>query len=114
MTGITDHEAEQVEAANTSGRAPVVFVHGLWLLPNSWDRWRSLFEDAGYATVAPGWPDDPETVAEANAHPEVLAGKSIRDLRVAEVLRQDVVIENGQVSGFRVRLAISFKYESGD
>jgi pimeloyl-ACP methyl ester carboxylesterase len=80
MTGITDHEAQQVEAANTSGRAPVVFVHGLWLLPSSWDRWRSLFEDAGYATVAPGWPDDPETVAEANAHPEVLAGKSIRDV----------------------------------
>jgi dodecin len=42
------------------------------------------------------------------------AGKSIRDLRVAEVLRQDVVIENGQISGYRVRLAISFKYETGD
>jgi flavin-binding protein dodecin len=43
-----------------------------------------------------------------------IAGKSIRDLRVAEVLRQDVVVENGQVKGYRVRLAISFKYESGD
>ena len=43
-----------------------------------------------------------------------IAGKSIRDLRVAEVLRQDVVIEDGQVKGFRVRLGISFKYESGD
>jgi flavin-binding protein dodecin len=42
------------------------------------------------------------------------AGKSIRDLRVAEVVREDVTIENGEVSGFRVRLAISFKYESGD
>ena len=42
------------------------------------------------------------------------AGKSVRDLRVAEVLRQDVVIEDGAVSGYRVRLAISFKYESGD
>ncbi len=42
------------------------------------------------------------------------AAKSVRDLRVAEVVRQDVIIENGQVSGFRVRLAISFKYESGD
>jgi dodecin len=42
------------------------------------------------------------------------AANTIRDLRVAEVVRQDVVIENGQVSGFRVRLAISFKYESGD
>ena len=42
------------------------------------------------------------------------AGKSVRDLRVAEVLRNDVTIENGKVSGYRVRLAISFKYESGD
>ena len=42
------------------------------------------------------------------------AAKSVRDLRVAEVLRQDVVIENGAVSGYRVRLAISFKYEAGE
>lgn len=42
------------------------------------------------------------------------AGGSIRDLRVAEVMRQDVTIENGKVTGYRVRLAISFKYESGD
>jgi non-heme chloroperoxidase len=80
MTGITPHETQQVEAANASGRTPVVFVHGLWLLPSSWDRWRTVFEDAGYATVAPGWPDDPETVAEANAHPEVFAKKSIKDV----------------------------------
>jgi pimeloyl-ACP methyl ester carboxylesterase len=80
MTGITAHETQQVEAANASGRTPVVFVHGLWLLPSSWDRWRTVFEDAGYATVAPGWPDDPETVAEANAQPEVFAKKSIKDV----------------------------------
>ena len=42
------------------------------------------------------------------------AANSVRDLRVAEVVRQDVVIEEGGVAGFRVRLAISFKYESGD
>jgi dodecin len=42
------------------------------------------------------------------------AGKSVRDLRIAEVLRQDVSIENGAVTNFRVRLAISFKYEAGD
>jgi flavin-binding protein dodecin len=41
------------------------------------------------------------------------AAKSVRDLRVAEVVRQDVTIENGTVTGYRVRLAISFKYESG-
>ncbi len=74
---ITEHEAEQVERANSSGKTPVVFVHGLWLLPSSWDRWVELFEEAGYAAVTPGWPDDPETVAEAKAEPEVFAHKSI-------------------------------------
>ncbi|HEV3131525.1 MAG TPA: alpha/beta hydrolase [Acidimicrobiales bacterium] len=74
---VTDHEADQVKTANDSGRTPVVFVHGLWLLPNSWDRWRTMFEEAGYATLAPGWPDDPNTVEDANRHPEVLAHKSI-------------------------------------
>jgi non-heme chloroperoxidase len=77
---ISDHEQEQVAQANASGRAPVVFVHGLWLLPSSWDRWAAMFEAAGYATLQPGWPDDPETVAEAKAHPEVFAGKSIGDI----------------------------------
>jgi hypothetical protein len=42
------------------------------------------------------------------------AAKTVRDLRVAEVVRQDVTIENGGVVNYRVRLAISFKYESGD
>ncbi|HEY3187886.1 MAG TPA: dodecin family protein [Solirubrobacteraceae bacterium] len=42
------------------------------------------------------------------------AAKSVRDLRVAEVVRQDVTIENGTVTSYRVRLGISFKYESGD
>jgi non-heme chloroperoxidase len=80
MPGITTHEEAQITEANASSRTPVVFVHGLWLLPSSWDRWRTLFEEAGYTTLAPGWPDDPETVAEANAHPEVFAGKSIKDV----------------------------------
>ena len=74
---ITEHESEQIERANTSGRTPVVFIHGLWLLPSSWDRWGDLFESAGYSAVKPGWPDDPETVADAKARPEVFAGKSV-------------------------------------
>jgi pimeloyl-ACP methyl ester carboxylesterase len=77
MASITVHETEQIDAANASGRNPVVFVHGLWLLPSSWDRWRTVFEEAGYATIAPGWPDDPETVEEAKDHPEVFAHKTV-------------------------------------
>src|SRR3954454_7262631 len=68
---------EQIERANASGLQPVVFIHGLWLLPSSWDRWMTVFAEAGYATVNPGWPDDPETVEEANAHPEVFAHKTV-------------------------------------
>ena len=74
---INEQEAEQVERANSSGLKPVAFVHGLWLLPSSWDRWVTMFEEAGFAAVSPGWPDDPETVEEAKAHPEVFAHKSV-------------------------------------
>jgi len=80
MGELTPHENQQVEAANASGKTPVVFVHGLWLLPSSWDRWRTAFEAAGFATLAPGWPDDPQTVAEANSKPEVFAKKGIKDV----------------------------------
>jgi non-heme chloroperoxidase len=74
---ITEHEQEQVARANATGQTPVVFVHGLWLLPSSWDRWAAVFEEAGFTALTPGWPDDPETVEEANAHPEVLAHKTV-------------------------------------
>ena len=77
---ITDHEAAQVERANASNATPVLFVHGLWLLPSSWDRWVTLFEEAGYVALTPGWPDDPETVAKAREHPDVFAGKGIREI----------------------------------
>jgi pimeloyl-ACP methyl ester carboxylesterase len=85
---ITDREAEQIEKANASGRTPVVFIHGLWLLPSSWDRWASLFEEAGYAPLTPVWPDDPETVEEARANPEVLAKKTLGQVadHTAEVI----------------------------
>jgi non-heme chloroperoxidase len=69
--------SEQIAQANESGRVPVVFIHGLWLLPSSWDRWAAVFAEAGYAPVSPGWPDDPDTVEEANADPGVFANKTI-------------------------------------
>ena len=68
---------EQVERANAADATPVVFIHGLWLLPSSWDRWAAMFEEAGYTPVQPGWPDDPATVEEARANPEVFAGKKV-------------------------------------
>ena len=77
---ITDQELADIDRANETGQQPVVFIHGLWLMPSSWDRWRVLFEDAGFSALSPGWPDDPDTVAKANADPEALAGKGIGDV----------------------------------
>jgi non-heme chloroperoxidase len=74
---VATSESEQVQRANESGLQPVVFIHGLWLLPSSWDRWAGVFEEAGYTAVSPGWPDDPATVEEANANPEVFAHKTV-------------------------------------
>src|SRR6266566_3400119 len=90
MTVLTNHEQQEIDRANTSGRQPVVFVHGLWLLASSWDNWRALFEEQGYTTLAPGWPDDPEAVAEANDDPEVFARKRIKQVtdHYADAIRQ--------------------------
>jgi non-heme chloroperoxidase len=44
MSDITEHEAAEVTRANESGLQPVVFIHGLWLLPSSWDRWAEVVQ----------------------------------------------------------------------
>jgi non-heme chloroperoxidase len=77
MSTLPQHTRDEIAEANAGGRTPVVFIHGLWLLPSSWDRWAEVFRGAGYAPISAGWPDDPETVEEANAHPEVFAGKTV-------------------------------------
>jgi non-heme chloroperoxidase len=80
MASISERENREIEAANTSGNTPVVFIHGLWLLPSSWDNWADLFKQAGYAPLTPDWPDDPETVEGARAEPEVLAKKTLEQV----------------------------------
>jgi pimeloyl-ACP methyl ester carboxylesterase len=77
---VTEHEAAQVDRANATDATPVVFVHGLWLLPSSWERWAGVFEEAGYVALSPGWPDDPQTVGQAKEQPEVFARKSIGEV----------------------------------
>ncbi len=88
MTTTIVSEQEQVARANATGLTPVVFVHGLWLLPSSWERWATMFEEAGYAPLAPNWPDDPDTVAEAKEQPEVFARKTVGQVadHLAEVI----------------------------
>ena len=74
---ISEHDRREIDRANASGHQPVIFVHGLWLLSNSWDRWIEVFNAAGLVALAPGWPDDPDTVDNANANPDVMADKTI-------------------------------------
>jgi len=85
---IADHEREQVERASATSATPVVFIHGLWLLPSSWANWADFFEQAGYAPLMPDWPDDPATVEEARANPDVLAKKTLKQVadHTAEVI----------------------------
>src|SRR3954469_7825575 len=77
MALISERESREIAAANAAGNTPVVFVHGLWLLPSSWATWADFFRQAGYAPLTPDWPDDPETVEEARANPDVLAKKTL-------------------------------------
>ena len=106
---LTPRELEEIERANSSGRSPVMFVHGLWLLPNSWDRWAALFEEAGYTAIRPGWPDDPETVADAREHPEVFAGKSVGEIadhcsEAAEALAREPVVIGHSFGGLLTQI----------
>ena len=95
---ISSREAAEIAAANQSDRRPVVFVHGLWLLPTSWDPWRELFEQRGYATLAVDWPRDPVSVEEARRDPDAFAGTGVGEVadHVAEVIgrldRKPIVI----------------------
>jgi non-heme chloroperoxidase len=80
MVSISERENREIAAANASGNTPVVFIHGLWLLPSSWANWADVFEEAGYAPLTPDWPDDPETVEQARANPDVLARKTLNQV----------------------------------
>jgi len=108
-TTITEHEMQAAERANSTNRQPVVFVHGLWLLPSSWDRWAKMFEDAGYVSLTPGWPDDPDTVADANAHPEVFAHKTVGQVadhfeKIIRILNRKPAIIGHSFGGLLVQM----------
>jgi len=98
MPTFTPHERRQIDQANAIDRTPVVFIHGLWLLPSSWDRWANLFDRSGYVSLNPGWPEDPETVTEAREHPETFAHKSIEQVAdhycnvIGELTRKPAVV----------------------
>ena len=64
----------------TSTKAPVVFIHGMWLHATSWQPWQELFAEAGYQPVAPGWPGDADTVEATRANPDAVANHGIDDV----------------------------------
>jgi pimeloyl-ACP methyl ester carboxylesterase len=108
-TLITEDERHEIRQANRSGRTPVVFVHGLWLLPSSWDRWADLFRRAGYATLTPGWPYDPETIEEARARRKALRGTPIGEVanhfeRIIGMLNKGPVIIGHSVGGLLTQI----------
>src|SRR6187401_2651251 len=88
MAAISERESREIEEANASSATPIVFIHGLWLLPSSWANWADFFKQAGYVPLTPDWPDDPETVEQARANPDVLAKKTLKQIadHVAEVI----------------------------
>jgi non-heme chloroperoxidase len=96
--GLSATERAQIQRANVSGLHPVVFVHGLWLLASSWQRWAEVFEEAGYIALMPDWPGDPASVAEANANPDAMANRTLGQVAdhlsavVAQLERRPAVI----------------------
>jgi non-heme chloroperoxidase len=80
IASISQRETREIEAANASGYTPVIFIHGLWLLPSSWANWAHFFKRAGYAPLMPDWPDDPETVEDARTNPDILAKKTVKQI----------------------------------
>jgi pimeloyl-ACP methyl ester carboxylesterase len=87
-----------------SNRRPVVFIHGMWLHSNSWTRWVELFDQAGYESIAPGWPGEPDSIEELRQHPELVANSSIDDItahytKIIKSLNTDPVIVGHSFGG---------------
>ena len=109
MSSISERENAEIEAANASDNAPVVFVHGLWLLPSSWAHWVELFKQAGYAPLTPDWPDDPPTVEDARANPDVFAKKTLKQVsdhtaEIIEALDEKPVVMGHSTGGLLAQM----------
>ena len=104
MASISERERLEIEAANASGTRPVVLIHGLWVLPSSWANWVELISQVGYAPLTPDWPDDPQTVEQARANPNVFAKKTLQQVadhtaEIIDALDQPPVIMGHSTGG---------------
>ena len=109
MASISERENREIRAANASGTTPVVFIHGLWVLPSSWANWADFFEQAGYAPLTPDWPDDPATVAEARNNPAVFARKTLKQVadhttEIIEALDRKPVVMGHSTGGLLAQM----------
>jgi pimeloyl-ACP methyl ester carboxylesterase len=109
MASISERENREIGAANASDRTPIVFIHGLWVLPSSWADWTDFFQRAGYAPLTPDWPDDPATVEDARANPTVLAKKSLKQIadhttEIVEALDQRPVLVGHSTGGLLAQM----------
>jgi non-heme chloroperoxidase len=79
---------EEAGMANKK-KAPVVFIHGLWLHALSWQPWVDLFNERGYEAIAPAWPGDGDTVEDSREHPETIANRGIKEVtdHFAEIIK---------------------------
>jgi pimeloyl-ACP methyl ester carboxylesterase len=75
-----DHPKRGLEVDMNEKMHPIVFIHGLWLHASSWQPWQDFFAQAGYSTVAPGWPGDADTVADTRAKADDEADHGIDDI----------------------------------
>ena len=84
----------------TGTKAPVVFIHGLWLHASSWQPWQELFAEAGYEPSAPGWPGDADTVEATRANPDSVANHGIDAAQIKGVLQLPLSQLRGSLSVF--------------
>jgi non-heme chloroperoxidase len=109
MSSTSEREKREIEAANNSGNTPVVLIHGLWLLPSSWAAWAEFYRQAGYAPLTPDWPDDPDTVDEARANPQVFVGKTLAQVadhttEIIQALDQKPVVLGHSTGGLLAQM----------
>ncbi|SFQ65483.1 Lysophospholipase, alpha-beta hydrolase superfamily [Roseivivax halotolerans] len=106
---LSQRERKEIDAANASGRQPVLFVHGLWLLASSWQPWTEMVAAAGYAPVCADWPGDPITPDAARANPQALAGTSIGTIlshleALAGALHREPILIGHSMGGLLVQM----------
>lgn len=106
---VTARESNQITAANTSGRQPIVLVHGLWCLASSWRNWQAFLEDRGYAVVAVDWPGDALSVASAREGGGTLADTSAATVvahvrEVVDLLERKPILIGHSMGGLVVEI----------